>query len=78
MKRTLRAFALGLLLGGLTSLWLGINIGKDQPLFSNPFAESPVMQRAREYVEEAERKMEQAKEAAGEATEKAKDSLNGE
>jgi|GEM_PF-6496734 len=38
MRRFLRAFALGLLIGGLAGLWLGINIGRDQPLLSNPLA----------------------------------------
>lgn len=64
MRRVLRGFALGLLIGGLVGLWLGINIGKDQPLFSNPFAESPALQKAREYMEEAERRMKKATEAA--------------
>lgn len=38
MRRFLRAFAIGLLIGGLMGLWLGINIGRDQPLLSNPLA----------------------------------------
>lgn len=48
MRRFLRAFALGLLIGGLGGLWIGINIGKDQPLFSNPLADSPVVEEARD------------------------------
>ncbi len=36
MRRFLRAFALGLLIGGLAGLWFGINIGRDAPLLSNP------------------------------------------
>lgn len=46
MKRVLRAFAAGLLLGGLVGLWFGMNIGKGQPLLSNPFAEVPLAQKA--------------------------------
>lgn len=46
MKRVLRAFAVGLLVGGLVGLWFGMNIGKGQPLLSNPFAEVPVAQQA--------------------------------
>lgn len=75
MKRFLRGFAVGLLLGGLVALWLGINIGKNQPLFSNPFAESPALQKAREYLDEAERTMERAKKAAERAGESASESL---
>lgn len=71
MKKFLRAFALGLVIGGLPGLWLGINIGKDQPLFSNPFAESPAVERyrdkARQAVEEAQREVERAQRAAEEA-----------
>lgn len=76
MKRFLRGFATGLLIGGLVALWLGINIGKNQPLFSNPFAESPALQKARQYLEEAERTMEKAQEAAKRAGEAAGESLD--
>lgn len=75
MKRFLRGFATGLLIGGLLSLWLGINIGKNQSLFSNPFAESPALQKAREYLDEAERTMKKAEEAARRAGEAAGESL---
>lgn len=71
MKRFLRAFALGLLVGGLLGLWLGINIGKDQPLFSNPLAASPAVERvreqARQYADDARQEVERAQRAAGEA-----------
>lgn len=43
MRRFLRAFAFGLLLGGLAGLWLGINIGRDQPLLSNPLTTAPAV-----------------------------------
>jgi hypothetical protein len=29
---------LGLLIGGILGLWIGVNLGKDQSLISNPFA----------------------------------------
>lgn len=69
MRRVLRGFATGLLVGGLLGLWLGINIGKNQDLFSNPFAESPALQKAREYMEQAERKMQKATDAARDSLE---------
>lgn len=30
---------LGLLIGGIIGLWFGVNLGKDQPLMTNPFVE---------------------------------------
>lgn len=38
----------GLILGG----WLGVNIGKDQPLFSNPFAESTLSDKVKGKAED--------------------------
>jgi len=50
MRRFLRAFALGLLIGGLGGLWFGINIGRDQPLLSNPLSgTAPAATRAVDY-----------------------------
>lgn len=46
MKRVLRSFAVGLLVGGLVGLWSGMNIGKEQPLLSNPFADVTLRQQA--------------------------------
>ncbi len=34
---------LGLLIGGMIGLWLGVNLGKDQPLMTNPFTEKSPM-----------------------------------
>lgn len=58
MKRVLRSFAVGLLAGGLVGLWCGMNIGKGQPLLSNPFADVSLSQqanRAGDQVSEAAR-----------------------
>ncbi len=35
---------LGFLIGGIIGLWIGVNLGKDQPIMSNPFGDSPRMQ----------------------------------
>ncbi|MDZ7786645.1 MAG: hypothetical protein U5K73_00425 [Halofilum sp. (in: g-proteobacteria)] len=79
MKRVLRSFAVGLLLGGLVGLWFGMNIGKDQPLLSNPFAEVPLAQKAGRAaagaVEGAKQGAEKAGRAAKSATEAAKKEL---
>ncbi|MCN4144411.1 MAG: hypothetical protein LC437_04875 [Thiohalomonas sp.] len=34
---------LGLLIGGIMGLWVGVNLGKDQPITANPFAEKSRM-----------------------------------
>lgn len=39
----------------VVGIWLGINIGKNQPLFSNPFADAEVSEKAAEKVGEAGR-----------------------
>ena len=73
MKRVLRSFAVGLLIGGLAGLWFGMNIGKNRPLLSNPFADVPLAQEAgraaHEAVEGAKEGVEQAGKAAESATE---------
>ena len=35
---------LGLLIGAIIGLWVGVNLGKEQPLMTNPFAEKKTMQ----------------------------------
>ena len=34
---------LGLLIGAIAGLWVGVNLGKDQPLMTNPFADKNSM-----------------------------------
>ena len=43
---------LGLLLGGVVGLWVGVNLGKEQPRMSNPFAEKSTMQQLNKSFEE--------------------------
>jgi hypothetical protein len=42
MKKTLFIIVILLILG----MWMGINIAKNKPLFSNPFAEKDIRDRA--------------------------------
>jgi len=35
---------LGFLIGGIVGLWFGVNLGKDQPLLTNPFVKKSDMQ----------------------------------
>ncbi|MFQ5759452.1 MAG: hypothetical protein ACE5HM_00605 [Acidiferrobacterales bacterium] len=42
MKSKIQVFFLGLIIGILVAFPLGMNVGRDAPLFSNPFAEPEV------------------------------------
>ena len=35
---------LGFLIGGIVRLWVGVNLGKEQPIMSNPFGDSARVQ----------------------------------
>ncbi len=67
MKRVLRSFAVGLLVGGVVGLWCGMNIGKGQPLLSNPFADVSLSQQASRAGSEAYRSAQRVSSEAGEA-----------
>lgn len=38
----------GLLIGVVVGLWMGVNIGKNQPIWANPFAEKALGKQAKE------------------------------
>lgn len=44
----LRKFTIGLVLGLGLGLWFGVNIGKGQPFWSNPFEKKSLSQQASE------------------------------
>ncbi|WP_198265562.1 hypothetical protein [sulfur-oxidizing endosymbiont of Gigantopelta aegis] len=46
---------LGLLIGGIIGLWLGVNLGKDQPLMTNPFADKSSMKEFSEKFNELQK-----------------------
>lgn len=66
MKRVLRSFAVGLLVGGIVGLWCGMNIGKEQPLLSNPFADVSLSQRAGQTASQAREQVDQVADEAAE------------
>lgn len=43
--KQIKALIFGLIVGTLLGLWFGVNIGKDKPVFSNPFAEDSIQQK---------------------------------
>jgi hypothetical protein len=50
--RIIKMLVMGVLIGLLTGLWLGVNIGKGNPLLSNPFAEEQLQKKLKEKVGE--------------------------
>lgn len=44
----LKGLLTGIVLGLLLGLWFGINLGRDKPVFSNPFAETTVQERLKQ------------------------------
>lgn len=66
----MKKFFIGLVVGVLAAFPLGINFGKDVPLWSNPFAAKPdIVQKAVERVEKTyEAGKEKSKEVLHDAT----------
>ena len=74
MKKTLKTFFLGLLLGILVAFPLGMNFGRGDPMLSNPFAQRDIKQRVKEGVKEkAGAMVESAKEKLHDATKPARE-----
>lgn len=46
--KTIINILFGLLAGLLLGLWTGVNLGKEKPLFSNPFADRSVSEQVKE------------------------------
>lgn len=70
----MKKFLAGLVVGAIVAFPLGINFGKDVPLWSNPFEAKPdISARA---VERAKETIEETKEAIHEATKPIQDKLN--
>ena len=69
----MKKFFIGLVIGAIVAFPLGINFGKDVPLFSNPFATKPdITERMKERTEEM---LKDTKEAIHEATKPAKEQM---
>ena len=41
---------MGMLMGVIVGLWLGVNIGKGNPIFGNPFAKEDLSQKLKQKV----------------------------
>jgi hypothetical protein len=66
MKKTLKTLVAGFAVGVVLGLWFGVNIGKGQPFYSNPFEEVSVTERLRQKGGEMLQKGGQAIEKTGE------------
>ncbi len=77
MKKKMQIFFFGLLIGVIIAFPLGMNLGRDAPLFSNPFAEQDVRQKMTERAKAgADRAIETTKKGAEKAVEEAKEGLH--
>lgn len=77
MKSKIQIFLSGVILGMLVAVPLGMNLGRDAPLFSNPFAEAEVRGKMSEKMKEgAGRAVERTKEGAEKAMETTKKKLH--
>jgi gas vesicle protein len=69
----MKKFFIGLVIGLIIAFPLGINFGKDVPLWSNPFTAKPdITERVKERTEDM---LKDTKEAIHEATKPVKDKL---
>jgi hypothetical protein len=57
----IKKYLIGAVAGLIVGLWFGVNIGQDRPLWSNPFAEPSLQQKAKGKVMDA---LKDAKKAA--------------
>jgi len=65
--KALRNLVFGLVLGLVLGLWFGVNIGKDRPLLSNPFAEPELEEKVKRAGGQILRKGGEALEKGGKA-----------
>jgi len=68
--KSLKLVLTGLVIGIVLGLWFGVNIGKDKPIFSNPFAERSVTDKLKSSLGEGVEK-------AGEKIEKLGEDIKG-
>ena len=65
--KQLKAVLLSFVLGGAIGMWLGVNIGRDVPLYSNPFNTRSLNQKIKDVTGETLEKSGHALEKTGQA-----------
>jgi len=67
----MKDIVLGLLIGGIIGLWTGVNLGKDQPLMTNPFANKSTVIDFNKKIDELQHSVSQKSKALYEDSKKA-------
>lgn len=62
----MRRFLWGFLIGAVLAFLAGVNVGKDKPILSNPFADRPLSEQVRETAGEVAERAREGAEAAAE------------
>ncbi|ALC15424.1 hypothetical protein DSOUD_0636 [Desulfuromonas soudanensis] len=65
--KAFKIFLVGLILGLAVGLWFGVNLGRDEPLLSNPFSEKSLQKQLQKTGGEMLEKSGQALEESGKA-----------
>ena len=68
--KQIKALMAGIIFGLLLGLWFGVNLGRDRPVFSNPFAEPTVKEKLKQTGETLIEKSGEALEKGGKALQK--------
>lgn len=67
MISMIRNITIGLTIGVAIGLWFGVNIGRDQPIYSNPFESKSVQEKLKDAGKAALEKSGEALEEGGKA-----------
>ncbi len=62
----MKGFFWGLVLGAVLAFFAGMNVGKDKPILSNPFAEKPLMEQIKDTANRAAEEVKKSAQKAGE------------
>ena len=68
--KSIKTLIIGIIIGLLLGLWFGVNLGRDRPIYSNPFADSAIKDKLKSSVGEGVEK-------AGESIEKLGEDMKG-
>ena len=68
--KQIKALLIGIIIGLLLGLWFGVNLGRDRPIFSNPFVETTVKEKLKQTGEALIEKSGEALEKGGKALQK--------
>ena len=64
--KSFKSLLVGIIIGLLLGLWFGVNIGRDRPIYSNPFADSAIKDKIKTSVGEGVEKAGSSIEKMGE------------